>query len=54
VPVPEEIYVLTGIDGVPLIAHTTEQGADEDMSTWGPQAQQRMNVKCIRLVDDDG
>jgi hypothetical protein len=52
---PEEIYVLmksTGVDGAPLVAHTTMQGAAMEMVSYSASEQQQLWVTSIRLVDD--
>lgn len=54
--VPDEIYVLLkttgGVDAVPLVAHTTQQGAAMEMVSYPPEEQRYMWVVCVRLVDD--
>ena len=51
--IPDEVYVLVGEYGVPIIAHTREEGADEEMSGYPESEQKYMTVTCVRLVDDD-
>jgi hypothetical protein len=53
---PEEVYILLettqGVDTVPLVAHTTEQGAAMEMVSYPPDRQRHMWVAPVRLVDD--
>lgn len=46
------IYVLTDKDSGPITAHTTEQGATEEMAKFAPARQQYTTVNCIELIDD--
>jgi hypothetical protein len=55
-PAPEEVYLLMrvtgGIDVVPQVAHTTNQGAAMEMVSYPPEEQRNMWVESVRLVDD--
>ena len=46
-----EIYVLVSKD-IPVIGHTTQQGAAMEMVNYPPEKQKEMFVSMIVLVDD--
>lgn len=51
--IPDEVYVLIGTLGEAIVAHTTRQGAAEELAYYSPDAQSRMHVSgVVPLVVD--
>lgn len=56
-PLPDEVYILMKVtpgtsESVPVIGHTTEQGAAMEMVSYPPETQRHMWVASVGLVDD--
>jgi hypothetical protein len=49
----DQVYILVNtVLGKALVAHTTEQGATEEMAAYPPGLQKALEVFPVRLVKD--